>query len=185
MGIGYQTLLKMLAHEGLRREAKRACLSHGPTAVSLLGQNRLLSFRGGYRKELRLERPNLELLSAVLELSELTPRVSCKAIPLRDQQLAATRVHDLRKAIKRFTWCHTLTDGATRRVFRASIRAISCMRLGDRNRGLSTTVRQEGTLLASSWRTVSESGRVLTEIRAGLNVTSGRYYRAVLIWDRK
>jgi predicted DNA binding CopG/RHH family protein len=24
MGIGYQTLLKMLVHEGLRREAKRA-----------------------------------------------------------------------------------------------------------------------------------------------------------------
>jgi hypothetical protein len=67
----------------------------------------------------------------------------------------------------------------------ASVRAISCIRIGDQNRGLSTTVRQDGKLLASSWRTVSESGRVLTEIRTGLNVRSGHYYRAVLVWDKK
>jgi hypothetical protein len=70
----------------------------------------------------------------------------------------------------------------------ASVRAISCIRIDDHNRGLSTTVRQDGRLLASSWRTVSESGRVLTEItssamvsyvisprptpRAGLNLAS-------------
>ena len=67
----------------------------------------------------------------------------------------------------------------------ASVRAISCIRIDDHNRGLSTTVRQGGKLLASSWRTVSESGRVLTEIRTGLNNRSGYYYRAVLIWDKK
>jgi hypothetical protein len=67
----------------------------------------------------------------------------------------------------------------------ASVRAISCIRIGDQNHGLSTTVRQDGKLLASSWRTVSESGRVLTEIRTGLNIRSGYYYRAVLVWDKK
>jgi hypothetical protein len=67
----------------------------------------------------------------------------------------------------------------------ASVRAISCVRIDDRNRALSTTVRQDGKLLASSWRTVSESGRVLTEVRTALDLPSGRYYRAVIIWDKK
>jgi hypothetical protein len=70
-------------------------------------------------------------------------------------------------------------------VIPAPIRAISCLQIDDRNRGISTTVRQDDKLIASSWRTVSESGRVLTEIRTGLNIPTGSYYRAVLVWDKK
>ena len=67
----------------------------------------------------------------------------------------------------------------------ASVRSISCIQINDHNRALSSTVRQEGKLIASSWRAVSESGRTLTEIRTGLDIRSGYYYRAVLVWDKK
>src|ERR1051325_8545328 len=62
----------------------------------------------------------------------------------------------------------------------APVRRIACMRIDDGNRALSTTVRQDGKLIASSWRTVSESGRVLTEIRTGTDTRNGYYYRAML-----
>ena len=67
----------------------------------------------------------------------------------------------------------------------AAVRAIACVRFNGNHRALSTTVRQNGKLIASSWRSVSDDGRFLTEIRTGLDKRSGYYYRSVLVWDKK